>query len=118
MTNSPYAVSKEGNIKYLDAVKVKPVIELNENFSRISPLFNPEIMARKTAVIIGTGAGGRLLAENLARCGVTNFFLVDPDIVSKTNIATQAVYTNEIGKKKVKALKKAIKRINPKANVK
>jgi len=65
--------------------------------------------------IIGCGSVGSTVAENLARCGVTNFTLWDFDIVEPRNIANQMFTQNDIKRPKVEALRDIILAINPDA---
>ena len=84
-------------------------------FERIKSCY-PEKVLNKVIVCVGTG-GARTALENFARCGFRNFILIDKDIVSASNIATQGVYISEIGMKKVAVIKDRIKDINPLAKV-
>jgi len=102
---------------YIDGKKYEPNINIPlENFARIRSLLPQEIMSKKTVICVGAG-GARAFVENLARSGVGNFVLIDGDIISETNIATQGVYYSEIGQGKVEVIKERILDINPEANV-
>lgn len=87
-----------------------------ERFVRIEKMYSLDIMARKTIVCVGTG-GARTYLENMARCGVKNFILIDKDTISAANIATQGVFIDELGLNKAEIIKKRIQLINPLANV-
>lgn len=63
--------------------------------------------------IIGCGSVGSTLAENLARCGVTKMTLWDFDDVEAHNIVNQMFRQQDVGKKKVEALKDILLDINP-----
>lgn len=63
--------------------------------------------------IIGCGSVGSTVAENLARCGVTKMTLWDFDDVEAHNIVNQMFRQQDIGKKKVEALKDLLLDINP-----
>lgn len=63
--------------------------------------------------IIGCGSVGSTVAENLARCGVTKMTLWDFDDVEAHNIVNQMFRQQDIGKKKVEALKDLLIDINP-----
>lgn len=71
--------------------------ELINRYSR-QILFTPigysgqEKLANSTALIIGLGALGSVLAHNLARAGVGRLRLVDRDFVEKSNLQRQALY--------------------------
>ena len=88
-----------------------------EAFARIATAIPQAAMRKKTVVCIGTG-GAMSFVEELARCGVGNFILIDGDRVSASNIATQQAYLSEIGRYKVDVLRDRIRDINPTANVK
>lgn len=84
-------------------------------FKKVESLY-PDQVLDKVIVCIGTG-GARSALENLARSGFRNYILMDADIVSETNIATQGVFISEMGKKKVEVIRDRILDINPDANV-
>lgn len=84
-------------------------------FSKISSLY-PEKALDKVIVCIGTG-GARSFLENCARSGFRNYILIDADVVSPSNVATQGVFISEMGKKKVHVIRDRIRDINPCANV-
>lgn len=86
-----------------------------ELFVKVKDLY-PDSVLDKVIVCVGTG-GARSFLENMARSGFRNFLLMDADIVSPSNIATQNVFVSEIGKKKVEVIRDRIKDINPLANV-
>lgn len=62
--------------------------------------------------IVGCGSVGSTLAENLARCGLTNFTLWDFDHVEEHNIVNQIFRRQDVGKLKVEALKDILIEIN------
>ena len=53
----------------------------------------------------------------MARCGVGEFVLIDPDVVTESNLATQQAYRRDIGRPKVECLRERILDINPQAIV-
>lgn len=63
--------------------------------------------------IVGCGSVGSTIAENLARCGVTNMTLWDFDTVENHNIVNQMFTQQDVGKLKVDALKNILTDINP-----
>ena len=70
------------------------------------------------STIIQVGCGGSAGAtEAMARCGVGNFILIDPDICEARNVLTQRSYIADSGQAKVKALANKILNVNPKAKV-
>ncbi len=84
-------------------------------FSKVRTLY-PEKVLDKVIVCVGTG-GARSFLENMARSGFRNYVLIDADVVSPSNIATQGVYVSEIGRKKVDVIRDRILDINPSAKV-
>ena len=102
--------AKKEPIKEKRAVETKP-----DYFSKVRSLY-PDNVLDKVLVCIGTG-GARSFLEDMARSGFRNYVLIDADVVSPTNIATQAVYISEMGKKKVEVIRDKILDINPEAKV-
>lgn len=74
--------------------------------------FKPE-MCKERLHIIGCGAIGSTVAENLARFGLTKISLYDFDVVEPHNIANQMFTQDDIGKPKVVAVAEYLKKINP-----
>jgi len=82
------------------------------DLSKSYDFFQPEKDDAKLH-IVGCGSVGSALAENLARCGVTNFVLWDFDVVEKHNIVNQMFRQQDVGKSKVEALRDILCDINP-----
>ena len=74
--------------------------------------FQPE-KCRSRIHIIGCGAVGSTVAENLVRMGLTRITLYDFDKVESKNIANQMFRECDIGKAKVDAVAEQLKLINP-----
>lgn len=74
--------------------------------------FNPD-MVEKTIHIIGCGALGSTIAEQMARLGIKKIRLWDMDIVESHNIANQMFRQKDIYKQKVDALEEILLEINP-----
>ncbi len=77
-----------------------------------------EKLEKAKVIIYGIGGVGGYVVEALARAGVGNLCLVDPDKISISNINRQ-IHSNfkTIGKSKIEVMKERILEINPKANV-
>ena len=88
----------------------------HETFARIATTIPLEYMEECTVVGIGCG-GARGFYEDMARCGVGKFFLIDGDISSRSNIASQNGYISEIGKPKVSVVKARLCDINDRLKV-
>lgn len=68
-----------------------------------------EDISRLRVGIVGLGSVGSIVAEILARTGVSNFTLIDFDAVEEKNLDRLAnVFSTDIGEAKVDVLKKAI----------
>jgi proteasome lid subunit RPN8/RPN11 len=88
-----------------------------EAFSRIREAVDLELLAHSSVFIAGLGSGGMRLALQLARCGVGHFVVVDPDVVSLANLATQDVRRADLFAPKASVARRAIRAINPHAKV-
>jgi molybdopterin/thiamine biosynthesis adenylyltransferase len=77
--------------------------------------FKPEDLGADRIHIIGCGATGSTLAENLARFGITNITLYDFDTVEGKNLANQMFLHRHIHMEKVDAVADIITGINPEA---
>lgn len=83
-----YVFSTSGVIEALDKLSTSPVL------------------------IIGLGAVGTWVATNLAQSGVTNFILVDNDIVDISNLHRQdGFFQDDVGAKKVDVMERRLKEI-------
>lgn len=80
--------------------------------SRVEDIYPLAVMRRKTVIVPGCGGAGEYI-ENIARTGIGKIILLDGDTYSETNLSTQSVYRDEIGKNKALALKERIHRIDP-----
>ena len=72
-----------------------------------------EKLKGKRVGIAGAGGLGSNCAVALARVGLGNLVVADFDIVSEGNLNRQYFFYEQIGEKKVIALKENIRRINP-----
>lgn len=92
-------------------------LSLDDTFARISNVIDIDYM--KECSVIGIGCGGsRSFYESMARMGVGNFFLMDGDKSSYSNIASQNGYISEVGLFKPEVIKKRLLDINDKVAVK
>lgn len=67
--------------------------------------------------IAGAGGLGSNCAMHLVRSGIIHLVVVDFDVVSESNLNRQFFFRDQIGMKKVDALKANLLRINPDADV-
>ena len=85
-------------------------------FERIEKAIDVPKTQTKVVTIVGAG-GSAPLIENLTRCGVQHWKLVDLDTVDDVNIARQGHAPADIGLPKVEAVANKIRAINPSAIV-
>ncbi len=76
-----------------------------------------KILSQKTIGIAGAGGLGSNAAVALARSRIGQLIIVDFDIIEESNLNRQYYFLNQIGMKKVEALKNIIHRINPGVSV-
>jgi len=72
-------------------------------------------LMERTAVVIGCGALGSVIAETLCRAGVGRLRIIDRDFVELTNLQRQSLYDEEdvaTGLPKAIAAKRKLRRIN------
>ena len=105
-------MTTDSKVKVMDGEKKIPT---DEYFKKVLALY-PSKVLDKVIVCIGTG-GARSFLENCARSGFRNYVLIDADVVSPSNIATQGVFISEIGRKKIEVTRDRIMDINPDATV-
>lgn len=68
--------------------------------------------------IAGVGGLGSNCAQFLVRSGFRRFRLVDFDVVEWTNLNRQFYFADQVGRKKVEALRENLLRINPNLDIK
>src|SRR5580700_8161504 len=89
---------------------------LDPMFDRVTGAYDLDRMARSRVVAVGVGGAAAFL-DDLARCGVGEFVLIDEDVITETNLATQQVYRRDLGRPKVTALAERLSDINPAVRV-
>ncbi len=87
----------------LQGASREEAVRSGETFDRVTSAYDLRRMARARVVAVGIG-GAATFVEDLARCGVGEFVLIDGDTVSESNIATQQVYRKDIGRPKAPAV--------------
>jgi sulfur carrier protein ThiS adenylyltransferase len=76
-----------------------------------------QILGLKTIGIAGAGGLGSNCAVALARVGIGKLIISDFDTIDESNLNRQYFFYDQIGQKKVFALRDNIKRINPRTIV-
>lgn len=72
-------------------------------------VFDPRSFGRRRVDVIGVGATGSHVVVSLAKLGVDNIHVWDPDKVESHNVANQAFGNGDIGSPKVEALARIVK---------
>ena len=86
------------------------------NLNKSLEFFNPKSV-EYAIHIIGCGAIGSTIAENLTRLGISKIHLWDFDIVTSHNVANQMFLPKHINKPKTEALTEILKEINPEITI-
>src|SRR3989338_5493137 len=69
--------------------------------------------------VVGLGALGSVVADQLVRAGVKELILIDRDFVEESNLQRQTLYNEEdLLKTKADAAKKRLQKINRKTRIK
>lgn len=77
---------------------------------------DPKLLALLRASTVGIGGAGGLgsnAAVSLARAGVGRLIIADHDRLEPSNLNRQQYFTDQVGRKKVEALRENLLRINP-----
>jgi tRNA A37 threonylcarbamoyladenosine dehydratase len=94
---------------------------LDDRWVRTRVLLGDEacyLLMQARVMVVGLGGVGSYVAEGLARAGIGNLILVDPDRVVISNINRQLVaLTSTLGQLKVEVMANRIRDINPECNV-
>ncbi len=88
----------------------------DRTFERVRDAYDLEVMHNSRLIAVGAGGAAEWL-EQLARAGLGQFVLIDPDVVEEPNLATQQTYRKDIGRPKVECIAERILDINPGATV-
>lgn len=86
--------------------------DVRNTFDRVQNAYNLALMNKTRIIAVGAGGAADWL-EAMARAGVGQFVMIDPDVVSETNLATQQTYRRDIGRPKVDCIAERIRDINP-----
>lgn len=99
-----------------DLASATPRQTREETFRRVVGAYDLAHLRHSRVVVVGNG-GAAGFDEDLVRAGVHELVLIDPDVVSATNLATQQVYRHDLGRPKVDALADRLRDINPAVQV-
>ncbi|MFO1440262.1 MAG: ThiF family adenylyltransferase [Verrucomicrobiaceae bacterium] len=117
LTSDHAIAEKLGWRKFFSAEAPANMLEPGALFERSRGILTDELSTCH-AMIVGLGSGGSYVAEQLARVGLGNFTLIDPDFVESANLSRTSFLADDIGRPKVEAVQQRIEHINPLASVK
>jgi proteasome lid subunit RPN8/RPN11 len=103
----------------LDTIVLSPRLERDvaiAEFDRVQRSYDLQVMDRARIVAIG-GGGSASFLEDMARAGIGEIVIVDPDLVEAPNVATQQAYRSDIGRPKVSAIADRLVNISPTVRV-
>ncbi len=86
-------------------------------YSRVEGIFETRKLAGRTITVVGVGSLGSFCAEELVRCGVDSFRLVDYDRLEPQNVVRHACDLRDLGRYKTRAVADLIWGVNPVATV-
>jgi len=86
-------------------------------YSRQRDIVPPDRLAGCKATVVGVGAIGRQVAQQLAAMGVPWLQLVDPEVVEPSNLASQGYLEADLGRFKAQATGELCRRINAKLEI-
>lgn len=96
----------------LTIVEVQPALS-----ARRAGILESAILNDRSVLCIGLGTGGGYAAIELAKCGVRQFALVDPDRLSVGNVVRHPGGISHVGRQKVHVVRDLILEKNPDAQV-
>src|SRR5881296_1067208 len=94
-------------------------LAVTERYARLRLFGHADLtkLADKRVAIVGVGGLGALSAEILARLGVGDLVLFDYDTVEEANLNRLVYRTDQVGEKKVEAIRDHLKAANPDVRV-
>lgn len=108
-------------LKNSDGEKVETEIQIipikEQIHSRIKGIYETDVLKEKTVLMLGVGSGGSTIAIELAKAGVGNFILIDPDRVEVVNMVRHVCGLSDLGRYKTKAVKDLMLDKNPYINI-
>lgn len=114
-------INTDNGVKFYsdgESVEVETHTLYMDIFSRNSGILETTMMKNKGAVILGCGSVGSLVAIEMAKSGIGNLFLVDPDMLEYHNLCRHQCGLDDVGDLKVNALRRKLLKINPDLNIK
>lgn len=103
-------IAAEPKVSY--KARSTPSFDVANTFNRVQSTYDLGLMAKSRIIAVGAGGAADWL-EQLARAGLGQFVMIDPDVVSETNLATQQTYRKDIDRPKVDCIAERVRDINP-----
>lgn len=85
----------------------------DEVFQRVADIVDTEYLSDSTATIVGLGTIGSTVAVELAKSGIGELYLYDPDILEVHNVSRHVCDLPDVGRLKVAAVADRVRRRNP-----
>lgn len=118
-----FAATRHGHQVRLEDVPVvvvpagqRPDLTAFPEFARVHDAYHLPTMAGSRVIAVGCGGSAAFL-EDMARAGVGEFVLIDPDRVALENVGTQQVYRSDLGRGKADAIAARLVDVSPHARV-
>jgi len=101
---------------HLGGSSVPPLVDLTGTFRRVQAAYDLRRLAHCRLVYVAAGGAAGFI-EDMARTGLGEHVIIEPDVVGESNLATQQTYRSDIGKPKAECIAARIMDINPTAKV-
>src|ERR1700689_3767374 len=75
-----------------------------EYFARIAGNVNLPLLQSRLVIVVGVGTVGSQIAQELAKCGIGHFVLMDHDTLEETNLIRHALPREYLGQNKAQAM--------------
>ncbi|WP_426161621.1 ThiF family adenylyltransferase [Pseudoduganella sp. R-34] len=102
--------------KFLGKEKVFEVANVPMDNQQRTPVRNDAVIGKRVA-IVGCGSMGSKVAASLVRCGVSNFLLIDGDVLKPGNLVRNELDWFAVGAHKVDGVVNRLRAISPKVDV-
>jgi hypothetical protein len=105
---------KNGGVKQINL----ELIDIQKNlFTRLGGLEIISGITGKKVTMVGLGSVGATAAVQLAKAGITDFVLIDPDELKLHNVIRHVCDLSDLGRFKVDAVAEKLSNINPDVNI-
>jgi len=102
--------------KFLGTERAYDIAHIPMDNKQRTPVRN-EVAAAKRVAIVGCGSMGSKVAASLVRCGVSDFLLIDGDVLKPGNLVRNELDWFAVGSHKIDGVTNRLRSINPKVIV-